>query len=92
MGVTDILRMGPVQDQRLPVAVKGDMAVRLVDHLAHFLEHRAQFAPLQVVGEGVLEELLVGAQMRAAKQKVLVGMGGCHGGILYPRFTRKYGV
>ena len=63
--VRDILRIRPMQDQRLTVARYFKVAVGFLRDLAKVLKHGMNLAPVQIVRDGMLKNSVVGAQVRA---------------------------
>lgn len=63
----NILRAAWVQDQDLPVARDLQVAVGLFLNLSYVSKQSVYFAPSQIVRERMLEDCLVGAQVRTGQ-------------------------
>ena len=64
----DILLLGVREDEDLPVIGDLEVAVGLFLDLTELAEQRVHVMPAQVVGNGMLENRVEGAQVRAGKR------------------------
>ena len=73
IGLGNIFRAGRRQNQRLPVACHLEVAIGFLDDLAKLAQESVNIVPTQIVGDRMLEDCLVGAQVRTSEFR-----GRCH--------------
>ncbi len=66
--ICDILGLRPVEGQSVPVSHEVPMAIGSFGQFTQMTEQRKNFAPLEIVGNGMLKNLLPGSEVRAVQR------------------------